>query len=71
MYPGLKTRLMNSLKSELDYVAKFETDKMTKFDKMMQIKNMMLLLENYEELEPGITKTINELAHKKRFEEER
>lgn len=71
MYPELKTRLMSSLKSELDYVAKLETDKMTKFDKMMQIKNMMLLLENYEELEPGIAKNINKLAHKKRFEEER
>jgi hypothetical protein len=71
MYKELKGRLLNSLKSELDYVAKFETDKMTKFDKMMQIKNMMLLLENYEELEPGIAKNINELAHKKRFEEER
>ena len=71
MYLELKTRLMNSLKAELDYIIKHETDKMTKFDKMLQIKNMMLLLENYEELEPGIAKTINELAHTKRFEEER
>ena len=71
MYKELKTRLMNSLKAELDYVIKFETDKMTKFDKMLQIKNMMLLLEQYEELEPAIQKAINELAQKKRFEEER
>ena len=71
MYLELKTRLMNSLKAELDYVAKFETDKMTKFDKMLQIKNMMLLLEQYEKLEPAIQKAINELAQKKRFEEER
>ena len=71
MYPELKTRLMNSLKAELNYVTKFETDKMTKFDKMLQIKNMMLLLEQYEEIEPAIQKTINDLAQKKRFEEER
>ena len=48
MYPELKTRLMNSLKAELDYVAKFETDKMTKFDKMLQIKNMMKLNQQYK-----------------------
>lgn len=71
MYPELKTRLMNSLKAELDYVTKFETDKTTKFDKMLQIKNIMLLLEQYEEIEPTIAKTINELGQKKRFEEER
>jgi hypothetical protein len=71
MYLELKTRLMNSLKAELDYVTKFETDKMTKFNKMLQIKNMMLLLEQYEEIEPAIQKAINDLAQKKRFEEER
>lgn len=71
MYPELKTRLLNSLKAELDYVTKFETDRPTKFDKILQIKNMMLLLEQYEEIEPTIAKTINELAQKKRFEEER
>ena len=70
MYLELKTRLLNSLKSELDYVAKFETDKMTKFDKMLQIKNMMLLLEQYEELEPAIQKAMNELAIKKKWERE-
>lgn len=70
MYPELKTRLMNSLKAELDYVKKFETDKMTKFDKMLQIKNMMLLLEQYEEIEPAIQKAINDLAQKKKFEQE-
>lgn len=71
MYLELKTRLMNSLKAELDYITKFETDKMTKFDKMSQIKNMMLLLEQYEEIEPEIQKAVNELAQKKIFEEER
>ena len=71
MYKELKTRLMNSLKAELDYVTKFETDKMTKFDKMLQIKNMMLLIEQYDEIEPAIQKAINELAQKKRFKEER
>ncbi len=71
MYLELKTRLINSLKAELDYITKFETDKMIKFDKMLQIKNMMLLLEQYEEIEPAIQKAINELAQKKRFEEER
>lgn len=71
MYLELKTRLMNSLKAELDYVTKFETDKMTKFDKMLQIKNIMLLLEQYDEIEPTIQKAINEIARKKKFEEER
>lgn len=71
MYLELKTRLMNSLKAELDYVTKFGTDKMTKFDKMLQIKNMMLLLGQYEEIEPAIEKAINDLAQKKKFEEER
>ena len=71
MYEELKYRLLKSLKAELDYVAKFETDKMTKFDKMLQIKNIMLLLEQYEEIEPAIQKAINELAQKKTFEEER
>lgn len=71
MYLELKTRLMNSLKAELDYITKFETDKMTKFDKMLQIKNMMLLLGQYEEIEPAIEKAINDLAQKKKFEEER
>ena len=71
MYLELRTRLMNSLKAELDYITKFETDKITKFDKMLQIKNMMLLLEQYDEIEPVIQKVVNELAQKKRFEEER
>lgn len=71
MYKALKFRLINSLKAELDYVAKFETDKMTKFDKMLQIKNMMLLLEQYDEIEPAIQKAINDIAQKKKFEEER
>lgn len=71
MYLELKTRLMNSLKAELDYVAKFETDKMTKFDKMLQIKNMMLLLEQYDEIEPIIQKAVNDITQKKRFKEER
>lgn len=71
MYEELKFRLLNSLKYELDYVAKFEKDKMTKFDKMLQIKNIMRLIEQYEEIEPAIQKAINELAQKKRFEEER
>lgn len=71
MYKELKTKLINSLKAELDYVAKFETDPITKFDKMLKIKNMMLLLEQYEQIEPTIQKAINELAQKKRFEEER
>ena len=44
---------------------------MTKFDKMLQIKNMMLLLEQYEEIEPTIKKVVNELAQKNRFKEER
>ena len=71
MYLELRTRLMNSLKAELDYITKFETDKITKFDKMLQIKNMMLLLEQYDEIEPDIQKAVNELAQKKTFEEER
>ena len=70
MYLELKTRLMNSLKAELDYITKFETDKMTKFDKMLQLKNMMLLLEQYEEIEPAIQKAINDIAQKKRFDSE-
>ena len=71
MYKELKTRLINSLKAELDYVAKSETDVITKFDKMNQIRNLIKLIENYEELEPSIAKAINEIARKKKFEEER
>lgn len=71
MYKELKTRLIKSLNAEMNYVMKFETDKKTKFDKMLQIKNMMLLLEQYDEIEPAIQKAINNLAQKKRFEEER
>lgn len=71
MYPELKTRLMNSLKAELDYVSKFENDKIKKYEKLLQIKNMMLLIEQYEEIEPGIAQIINYRAQKKRFEEER
>lgn len=71
MYPELKTRLMNSLKYELDYVKRNETDKDKKLEKILQIKNMLILLTAYEEIEPEIAKAINELAQKKRFEEER
>lgn len=71
MYKELRTRLINSLKAELDYVAKSEADVITKFDKMSQIRNLIKLIENYEELEPNIAKAINELARKKKFEEER
>lgn len=69
MYEELRERLLKSLKDEFDYVIKFEKDKMTKFDKMLQIKNMMLILEQYEKIEPAIEKAINELAEKKRWEE--
>ena len=48
MYKELKIRLLNQLNAELDYVMKFETDKMTKFDKMLQIKNMMKLNQQYK-----------------------
>jgi deoxyhypusine synthase len=71
MYEELKYRLLKSLEAELDYVAKFEKDKSTKFDKMLQIKNIMRLIEQYEEIEPTIKKAMNELAQKKRFKEER
>lgn len=71
MYPELKARLMNSLKYELDYVKRNETDKDKKLEKILQIKNMLILLTAYEEVEPTIQKAINELAQKKRFEEER
>lgn len=71
MYKELKTRLINSLKAEADYVAKFENDKNIKFNKMNDIFNLTKVIENYEELEPSIKKAINELARKKKFEEER
>lgn len=70
MYKALKFRLLNQIKTELDYVDKFETDKSTKFDKMLQLKNMKQLIENYEELEPEIAVAMNRLAYKKKFEQE-
>lgn len=69
MYKELKIRLMNSLKAELDYVAQHESDNPTKFDKLLQIKNMMLIIEQYEEIEPTLAKTINNIAEKKKWEE--
>lgn len=69
MYKELKIRLMNSLKAELDYVAQHESDNSTKFDKLLQIKNMMLIIEQYEEIEPTLAKTINNIAEKKKWEE--
>lgn len=70
MYKALKLRLLNQIKTELDYVDKFETDKSTKFDKMLQLKNIKQLIENYEELEPEIAAAMNRLAYKKKFEQE-
>lgn len=70
MYPELKTKLLNSLKYELDYVKRYETDKEKKLDKMLQIKNMLILLTAYEEIEPEIAKAINDLAHKNKYSEE-
>ena len=69
MYQELKSRLLNSLKYELDYVSKFENDKIKKYEKLLQIKNIMLLIEQYDEVEPAIQKAINELAEKKKWEE--
>ena len=69
MYDELRFRLRNSLKYELDYVAKFETDKNKKFEKMLQIKNIMLLVEKYDEIEPEIQKAINELARKEKWQD--
>ena len=71
MYLELKAKLLNSLKYELDYVKRYENDKEKKLDKMLQIKNMLILLTVYEEIEPEIAKAINELTQKKKFEEER
>lgn len=70
MYLELKTRLLNSLKSELDYVTKFETDKMTKFNKMNDIMHVVKIIENYEEIEPKIADAINELAKNRKFNKE-
>lgn len=67
MYEELKFRLLNSLRAELDYVAKFEKDKSTKFDKMNDIMHVVKVIENYEEIEPKIADTINELARNKKF----
>lgn len=71
MYKDLKRRIFESLKSELDFVSKFEKDTVTKCDKMLQIKNMLVLFENYEQLEPKISKEINKIAREKKFKEER
>lgn len=68
MYKELRTRLLNSLKAEADYVAKFETDKKTKFDKMNDILNLTKVIENYEELEPTIAKAVVEQAKKDKWE---
>ena len=67
MYKELKFRLINSLKYEMDYIAKFEKDSNLKFEKLMQIKNIMLVLENYEEIEPEIAKIVNENAINKKW----
>jgi deoxyhypusine synthase len=70
MYDELKFRLINSLKYELDYVSKFEENKMKKYQKILQIKNVMIVLENYEEMELDIAKMINQHAQKKKWEKE-
>lgn len=70
MYKDLKDRLTNALKQEFDYVSKFERDEMVKADKMLQIKNMLILLTGYEKIEPDIAKAINNLAQKSKWKKE-
>lgn len=67
MYKELKTRLSNSLKAEADYVAKFETDKTIKFNKMNDILNITKVIEQFDELEPIIAEYINEKARKEKW----
>ena len=69
MYLELKTRLMNSLKAEADYINKSETDKKQKLKKLNDILNVVKVIENYEEIEPDIAKAINNLANKEKWEE--
>ena len=70
MYPELKTRLMNSLKAEADYINKAETDKKQKLKKLNDIINVVKVIDNYEEIEPKIADAINELAKNRKFNKE-
>ena len=70
MYKELKVRLLNQLKAEADYVEKFEKDKTARFEKFNDIMNITKVLDNYEDIEPVVAKAINELAYKKKFEQE-
>lgn len=69
MYLELKTRLMNSLKAEADYINKAETDKKQKLKKLNDILNIVKVIDNYEKIEPDIAKAINNLANKEKWEE--
>ena len=68
MNKQLETKLMNVLKAEFDYVKRTEKDKEEKNKKMFDIYHIQQVINNFDELEPVISKYLNEKAEKERFE---
>lgn len=69
MYKELYIRLMNSLKSEMDYIIKFEKDENAKLNKMTEIYRITKIIDNFDELEPTMQEFFEEKKKKQKWEE--
>ena len=56
MDKSLETKIKNVLKHEAKYIMTYEENTDLKLDKMNTIFNLEKIIENYDELEPLLTK---------------
>ena len=65
----VKTKIINVLKAEADYVNTHEKDKKAKIIKLNEIMNLLKIIENFDELEPVLVKFFEEKAKKQKWSE--
>ena len=65
----IKTKLLNTLKSEAEYTLHSDDDIKDKIERMNDIFNVKKIIEHYEELEPLFKKYFREKAQKEKWNE--
>lgn len=69
MDKSLEIKLKNVLKHEAKYIMTYEENTDLKLDKMNTIFNLEKIIENYDELEPLLTKFFINKAEKIKWKE--
>lgn len=71
MQKQLIEKMLKTLNEEFKKVDEGNDPTEVKFEKIIDISNMIKVLENFDELEPVIAVVLNKKAKKERFDRER